>query len=476
VAKRNASVVGGDREALIVGPGQHKIEGDARRPTLITGGTFQGVDVPLGELMVDERGRLVFVPAQGAGYSPSSTPLTTFSDNDGWVDDTCDGPVRATVRIGTRTLRAAPAWVVVTPPNYGPGMPAGLVTAYDSARPAWGQPDDPGPASFVDDILPIFTRIVDMQWVNAGFLASNGWGSPEDFLDPQLLDQLANPKRASDDLRTSLFERFRDPAYKRDEPDDIPQIYGDGVAIPAESQYQWLAVTPIQFRALRQWARGDFVDDRGDGRRVERVDDLPLAQRPAALDRAALESCLGGAYHPGIELPWTLRVPLMWESPGRLRSLGDVVVADEYGEELKPKATLAIGGPCSGSGPGDLTRWQGVPWQSDAGSCRSGYQPEISPVLPTFWPARIPNHVLREADYQKVMDTSLPIEERQAAFNARADWERFVLSPVHEETLANMMAGWWKLGLVRDRAGPDDGMFPEVMKVESDLGFPDPAP
>ena len=43
---------------------------------------------------------------------------------------------------------------------------------------------------------------------------------------------------------------------------------------------------------------------------------------------------------------------------------------------------MAADGPLAGSGPGDLTRWQGTPWQSDAASCRSGYQPNISPGAP----------------------------------------------------------------------------------------------
>jgi hypothetical protein len=198
---------------------------------------------------------------------------------------------------------------------------------------------------------------------------------------------------------------------------------------------------------------------------------VALAERPAALDRAALEACLGGAYHPGIEVPWTLRVPSMWSAPGRLEMRTDTAAADDYGDELTPQVAMSAHGPLDGSGPGDLTRWQGTPWQSDAGSCRSGYQPEISPVLPTFWPARIPNHVLRQSDYETVVDTTRPMDERSAAFAARYDWERFVSAPSRVETLANMMAGWWKLGIVEERPGPDDDAFPRIMKVESDVGF-----
>ena len=72
-----------------------------------------------------------------------------------------------------------------------------------------------------------------MQWVNAGFLGSNGWGSDADYLDPALLDRLADPSAAEAELRQQTFELFRDPDYATEQPDAVPQIYGDGVAIPA---------------------------------------------------------------------------------------------------------------------------------------------------------------------------------------------------------------------------------------------------
>lgn len=134
---------------------------------------------------------------------------------------------------------------------------------------------------------------------------------------------------------------------------------------------------------------------------------------------------------------------------------------------------MAAGGPLDGSGPGDLTKWQGTPWQSDAASCRSGYEPDISPVLPTFWPARIPNHVLRQADYEIVMDTSRTMDERREAFERRYDWERFVTAPDRQDILDNMVARWSDLGIVTEQPGPDDGAFPRVMKVETHVGFAD---
>ncbi|HEX5588064.1 MAG TPA: LodA/GoxA family CTQ-dependent oxidase, partial [Acidimicrobiia bacterium] len=471
VGRRNEAITGDARVALAVAPGPRTIGGRSRASVALDGGTFLGAAVSLGELMVDGRGRLVVLPGSGAGYSPTSAPLTTFSDNNGWADDICDGPVLATVDVGGRTLQASPAWVVVTPPNYGPALASGLVSAYDSARTAWDTPDDSGTVRFATDILPVLTRLVDMQWVNSGFLDSNGWHTDGDYLDPKTLEKLASRSRRSAAARRAVFDQLRDPSYATPQPDAVPQIYGDGVELPAESAYQWLAVTPIQYRAFQRWADGDFVDDRGSVPTTDDLDDLPLRRRPAALDRANLDQCLGGAYHPGIEMPWSLRVPSMWASAGRLEVRATTVELVDYGDLLTPEATLAADGPLAGSGPGDLTRWLGTPWHADAASCRSGYDPAVSPVLPTFWPARIPNHVLRESDYRVVVDRDRPLAERRAAFRARYDWERFVSAPNRQGTLNNMMAGWWKLGMVQARRGPGDAHFPRVLKVESDVGF-----
>ena len=250
----------------------------------------------------------------------------------------------------------------------------------------------------------------------------------------------------------------------------MPQMYGDGVAFPARSPYQWLAVTPIQYAVLQAWAAGTFTDDR-DRPLPTDLAALSPGEQVRALDRAGLDACLGGAYHPGIEVPWTLRVPSLWSGPGRLRVRSTAVELTDHGAELTPEETMAPDGPLAGSAPGDLTRWLSTPWHCDAASCRSGYEPEISTVLPTFWPARVPNHVLREADYLVVVDTAAPLPERQAAFARRYDWERFVVASERPATLRNMVADWSRLGLVTEQPGPADGAFPAVMLVETNVGF-----
>ncbi len=95
-------------------------------------------------------------------------------------------------------------------------------------------------------------------------------------------------------------------------------------------------------------------------------------------------------------------------------------VGPDYGDSC-PGRPFAADGPLSTNGPGALTRWMAVPWQADSASCRSGYEPQIDPYLPTFWAARVPNHILTVEDYRTVMDTTQPRATRLAAFYTRLE-------------------------------------------------------
>jgi hypothetical protein len=469
--RRNPQVMGAARERLAVAPPAGKIRGVGAGPVGLKS-SFLDEPVSLGELMTDGAGRLVFLPGRGRGYSPGSTPLGSFAENPGWTDDVCDGCVTARVKLGGRVLQAESAWVVVTPPNYAPAIAAGVVTAYDAVRSALVKAGmlPAGPVSFAEDIMPIFARLVDLQWVSAGFLQSNGFGSREDWLAGCLPERLADPSRSNAAFRRSVFRSFRTPSFSRDQPNAVPELYGDHVAIPQISNRQWLAVTPLQYRNLRRWAAGNFADD---SRAVQAttLHDLPVAQRPQALDRAALESCLGGAFHPGIEVPWPVRVDSLWKKPFRLRVRQTSFQLPDYGDALTTAIVFSKDGPLQGVSPGGLSCWLGVPWHADAASCRSGYQRRISPVLPTFWPARIPTQVLTESDYQIVMDRTRSLRSRLAAFHRRRDWERYIAKPTRPPTLELMTRQWPRLGMVLERPGPGDPQFPHTFKVESDLGY-----
>ena len=143
---------------------------------------FLGIDVPLGELRTDEAGRLLVFGGKGeSAPAIPSTVAMTFANNDLWYDDTSDGPVDATVHIAGREIPVTGAWVVVAPPNYAPGIQS-VVTMYDvlfevatSLEPEL-KPERP---SFTRMIYPMFERLVQNQWVNAGFLRDFGWGSAQ---------------------------------------------------------------------------------------------------------------------------------------------------------------------------------------------------------------------------------------------------------------------------------------------------------
>ena len=306
--------------------------------------------------------------------------------------------------------------------------------------------------------------------MNQGFFFTNGWGSPADWTTPQLRRKLADGSKANAAWRRKIFDSFRDPNYANLEPDLVPALYGDKIAIPANlvESRQYLAVTPLQYAHLKAWAAGDFTDS---GEAPTRFADIPLAQQPAALDKASLGACLGGAFHPGIEFTWMARVPWVWTNGMRLKVAQVEPDYTDYGPFMTQEIALSRTGPLSKIGAGSMGQWMGLPWHSDSASCRSGYQVAISPVAPTFWPARIPNQVLAEADYRIVMDGSRSLAERQQAFERRRGWERFVAAPTGQGAINAMIADWYKLGVVTTMPGPKDGLFPATMKVESNVGF-----
>jgi hypothetical protein len=473
--RRNATYVGAARAGLIIDPGARAISGRYSGPVAFDRGHFLGVEAPLGELRTDDAGRLLVLGGKGQSFSPFGARLTTFANNDDWCDDASDGPVTATVRLGRRMLPVTPAWVVTGPPNYGPALATGYRTLYDVMTQTMidlGLLSPPTRVRFLRDIYPLFDRLSQLQWVNQGMLERYGWQSPEDFLDPSVFARLIDPSPENEPFRRVLFERFRNPDYAALQPDALPPLYGDAVAVPANSPRDWLAVTPVQYANLARWAGGDFANDlaRADAS-AECLEDLPIEAQPMALDRAALEACLGDAFHPGCEATWPMRVRSMYSGLFRLRHRKKP--EPDYGDVLTPELALAPNGPLDGCVPGSVTRWLAVPWQADTASCRSGYEPQIDPYLPTFWAARVPNHVFTQESYQIVLDRSLPLAVRQQAFNTRAPFFRDIDQPTTEQTLASMVESWFRLGLVEERPGPGDKAFPKVMRVESDKGFPE---
>jgi hypothetical protein len=318
--------------------------------------------------------------------------------------------------------------------------------------------------------------------VNNGFHVEFGWEGPQNFLRTEYVRKLStittDESGASTDiykaLRLQVLHLFRSPEGPNADPSKWPQMYGDAVQV-ANSPRGYLALTKTQYKFLQDWADGNFLTDwdceKGTDVYPRSIEDLAVADRPEHLDRAALWFCLGGPFHPGCEMTWPMRTATLYTGPFRIRPRAPGQPEPDYGDVLKPEVAVSTYGPLFAHGPGDVTRWLALPWQTDSASCGAGYNPTYDPYLPTFWPARVPNHVLSEHHYKQLMDKSLPIEARRDAFATRSAWLRWLKGGGVDQCL-QMIAGFGKMGVVDRRPGPgDDADFPDVLHVETEVGF-----
>ena len=469
---RNATV--GDRKKLSIDPGPRNINGKSvQRGVTFDTGCFMDTPVYLGELETDEEGRLVVLGGHGKSAAYNGARAITFANNDGWHDDTSDGPVTAKVVYRGRELAVDPGWVVVAPPNYAPLL--------KSVRTMWDLMRDlaitaktlkaPARPSFQNDIRPLFERLAHLEWVNAGYAAAFGWKGPLHFTDPEWLKRLADPSPALQGTRLSLANQFR--VFDRDawSPIPWPWLYGDAMDVPAaHTPRQNAAISDTQLTMLQQWAAGDFDADYDPAQQPPReIEALPVGDQPATLDRASLEFCVADAFHPGCEMTWPMRQPSLYMAPFRILHAEPGWIEPDYGPQLSPDMIPPPANhPFLGQVPGGITRWMAVPWQTDTASCRDAvaYGKSYDPYLPTFWPARVPNEVLDDTEYGIVMDHNQPLDERLAAFATRAAWTRPLGDKGYLDQINNMIERYGEMGVVEHRPGPGDPNFPATMQVQ----------
>ena len=468
---RNMAVA--DRATLRIEPGERRIKGRDQHGAgfAFDTGKFVGKAVYLGELRTDPSGRLCVLGGFGHAASVTGAQAITFANNEGWHDDVSDGPVTAMVRYQGQTLAVDPAWVVVAPPNYAPRQKS-VRTMWDLMRDLFvtqGTITAPAKPSFENDIRPIFERLSRLQWVNAGYAAAFGWGGSTPFSQPQWMSKLANPSVNSKEWRRTIYNQFRQFARDGWAQSPWPWLYGDAMSIPAlDIAEQNVALSKLQLRFLRQWAKGDFIADYDPNPHPpQRIEDVPMADQPDTLTKAAMEFCLADAFHPGCEMTWPMRQTSLYMAPFRLSHQAKGWIEPDYGGVLTADN---FGGPCSAQGAGGVSRWMAVPWAADTASCRSGYDKSYDPYVPTFWPAHVPNQVLSQRAYEAVMNETLPLDERLSAFAKRAAWIR-PLGGVSQQAQINVMIGnISQVGIVEVRAGPIDkvgsGEFPATMEVE----------
>lgn len=469
-----------DRNDLYINGGHRSVS----EPNIEEGQTFVGQffkkDVYLGEMRTDNEGRLVMLGGRGVSANVDGNIAVTFANNEGWHDDMSDGPVTAEVTYKGQSLDVDPAWVICAPPDYAP-MQKSVRTMWDLMRSVAHEAKMlkvPKKPSFTKDILPIFERMTNLQWVNAGFAAAFGWGGQFDYTSLEWVQKLNDPSEANLEMRRTIsnnFRRFDQPGATA--PQLWPWLYGDAVAIPSQgSPRQHSTLSKLQLKYLDKWVKGKFhADFKGfDHHKPKSVDELPIAEQPDMLTKAAMDFCLADAFHPGCEMTWPVRNSGMYMAPFRLKHAPAKPKTDYlyYGSTMDNGVLGMSAGPIlGGQVPGGITRWMAVPWQTDTASCRDGYTTSYDPYLPTFWPARVPNNILGEDDYEMAIDTDLNLEDRRLAFSNRYFWLDDLPLDGEDPTQTNqinaMVKYFDKLAIVQHRKGSPNEReyFPPEMQI-----------
>jgi L-lysine epsilon oxidase-like protein len=361
--RRNA---GKPESDLIIDAGAQHIVGTNQAMRKLTG-KFMRKDVKLGDLLTDAGGRLIVLGGHGLSQSPAGVPLSDrnedFADNDGWCDDVADGPVRATVRLtgGAAPVVADPAWVIVAPPDFAPAI-ENVVTLYDAVYDVMARFDprlavtDATKISFTKDIYPILRRVSYLQWVSDLAAGQHGEGGPNDFLSQ--LSGLGSNKEDDSGARGEVFRALRRPQGGRGTMPKLP---------PLADKAPGASLTATQYKRMELWAKGKFEADwTGVAPTPAPLEQLSKPDQPQALDRAALESCVGGPFFPGIEA-------------------SRVMLDDATYDRKRPFRINAD------HDSGRLTAGMAVPWQSDFHDCTVEEGAD-------WWPGQRPNQVRRDPE------------------------------------------------------------------------------
>jgi hypothetical protein len=412
---RNASVT--PRDQLNLDAGIQEVSGaNAAFPDLVASKTAglakdavvnktffgQPVSVQIGTILTDDVGRLVVLGGRGDAKSPTGRSLNAspsdFANHNEWYDDVADGSVSAEVTFPDGSAPPVfPAWVITAPPKFAPAIHH-PVTLYDTLLQAMvdrGLMADPTKAAgyrplYSRDILPILRSAFNIRWVFAH-------GRPD--LAHHNFHNVLDALPATDD--GTILGKLGVPSPVAGEPatggGDMPKMWSDRY----DQAFVNGTLTKIQYANMKLWSAGTFNDDSANPPPPSMTVD------PNGLTRAALESCIGAAFYPGIEASWKLRDVYPFMEPFRLDAA---------------KVT-----------PGDVSKQMSLPWQSDFLDC--GIENGGGPVQLVWWPAQRPIDVLSNSKY--------------------VPWAR-AFSGAGE---VNMVVEWWKLGFVLEQA---DGTFAEV--------------
>lgn len=295
-------------------------------------GSYLGNDVTLGEVRTDAAGNLLVLGGDGTSRTFEGAPLGgDFYNNPGWHDDVADGPVTAKILLPDGTeCQAAPAWVVVGPPDFAPGV-RGIVTLHDRILDAAeiAQVSTPiAKPSFSHHVKPMLDRARGLRWVHD----NAAWRAPMDYATLSDVGVAAATKRK----QAATVVKTVETAF-------------------SHNDYTF-RLCKWQHEVLKQFEDGDFVADLG-------TSTTPDPRSAPVLTRSVLDGTVGEGFFPGIEAGIILTDMSLYTQPFEFRL-----------DHLKVSA-------------GDLTALMALPWQADFKKCATGWWPtqrpnRIPPVQP----------------------------------------------------------------------------------------------
>ncbi|HEX3530503.1 MAG TPA: LodA/GoxA family CTQ-dependent oxidase [Thermoanaerobaculia bacterium] len=341
----------------------------------------------LGAIETDAQGRLIVLGGQGTatGWYQDGKPFNLGDDvnNDGWFDDTADGPVQATLVFadGSTQALASTAWVVSTDPAFAPQI-RNAITLWDEVYDTWlccfglnpsiyngpcMPQDDSGfnksyQPSFDDDVLPLF-RSASLQ----AFVTS------------------LNATAVGSHQRLGGITPDADPAKTLNVPSFIRNPYPNGGQLQAgaprmplalgDTGAAYLTLTKTQYFFLNQWFQGKYSKAPG----------TPLTAGEQ-LDKNVLTNCLGGRFSPGIDLTFVVRdVAFYNPNVDRDPNVGPFRVDAaqlNYSQATRNQPFLGVGyipeRTQTRVEPGDICKFMALPWHTDYNSCAT-HLPDPNP-------------------------------------------------------------------------------------------------
>lgn len=427
----------------------------------------------LGELRTDAQGRLLVLPAYGRAVAwmqadGTPYPLNADVDNDGWFDDTADGPVSATLIFDDETkVSVHGAWVVSTDPAYAP-QTLNVVSLWDSIYDVWIRNLGLSPEIFAngfqssykpgfeDQLRPIF-RSTGLQLWNTNL--------PNPAIQAhQAVDNITADDSPDKTILAGLafIRNPNNPAEYEVGAPLMPLALGD-------SGKPFLSLTPTQYFFLTQWNDKQFV----------KTDAQPLSAGEY-LDKASFINCLGGRFSPGIDMTFIVRQPGMYILDWRETGAGPFRVKPkkiDYSAIQPSQPVLGEGwipehSAPTGLEPGDTSKFMALPWHTDYNSCathNTNPNPKNSTTLYWSWPAQRPVAVYVAAD---VHGDTLP-EQRYSVRGVGTESLDKGKQGRYQERI-NIVTQWPKIGVVMQGSAIDSGVYNPnyYLEVESRLDVP----